>query len=95
MATQIIETQTEADSQFLTYLVEHCPENEKWPIVARTVVQLKERKVGFFSRIADAVWRVYFLTPTFSLMPCEPQFRLSNALSHREKARLEADLKDL
>ena len=95
MATRTIETQTEADAEFLGYLVEHHTENENWPIVAQTVAQLQERKVGFFSRIADAVWRVYFLTPTFRLMPCEPQFRLSNALSHREKARLEADLKGL
>ena len=89
MATRTVEREV------ATQTVEQYLAHEGWPVAAETVAQPAERKASFFSRMADALWRAYFLTPTGLFIPCDLPFRHSNILSHREKARLEADLMGL
>jgi hypothetical protein len=62
-------------------------------ITTRTVDHHKESKAGFFARMANMLWRVS-CGFSFSglLLPVEPAFRNSNALSIKEKTEIDAYL---
>ena len=65
-------TQT-MEREIATLTVEQHQENER-PTAVHTVEQPEEKKGNFFSRVADMLWRAYFLTPTDFFMPSEWPF---------------------
>ena len=87
-------TQT-AEREMVIQEVEQYQENDEWNTSTRTVEQPKERKAGFFSKVGNMLWRAYFLTPSGFFIPCEPPLRHCDALSPREQAWIEAQLKGL
>lgn len=90
MATQTAERHTAVRT------IAQYPKNEGWPTAAETIAQPEEKKAGFLSRIADALWSVSsrlsfspLPSSNFSL-PDSSGFRPSNTLPYREKAWSEA-----
>jgi hypothetical protein len=80
-----------------TQSVEEHLEKREWPVAAQRVKQPKESKVGFRSRVGDALWRA---SSGFSFaglfLSFDPAFREpSSSFSPIEKARREADLRGL
>jgi hypothetical protein len=69
-------------------------DNEVLPITAKTVVGPKERKVSFFSRVANALWRMSCgLSFVGFFLPLELDLRHSRSLSPKEKAEIEGCLR--
>ena len=87
-------TQT-AEREMVIQQVEQYQENEERNTSIQTVAQPKERSAGFFSRLGNILWRFYYLTPSGFFIPCEPALRHCDALSPRERAWIEAQLKGL
>jgi hypothetical protein len=90
MATQTVKRaiEIETDKGYL--------DNVGRPIATQTAEQPKERRVGFLSRVADALWRAscgFSLAGLF--LPPEPAFRHCSTLSPKEKAEIEAYLMGL
>jgi hypothetical protein len=69
-------------------------DNEMSPITAGAVVGPKERKVNFFNRAADALWKMSCgLSFSGFFLPLGLAFRHSRSLSPREKAEIEGYLR--
>jgi hypothetical protein len=75
--------------------------NKEQPIATPALGEIKVRKEkeGFHNRLAHALWKMSFQLGFWPLSGFSDsqqlEFRHSNALTPREKARLEADLKGL
>jgi hypothetical protein len=74
-----------------TRIVRQHLENVAGSTAAKAVVRPEERKSGFLSRVAYTLRRVSFGWSFAGLfLPVGPAYRLSNTLSPKEKAEIDA-----
>jgi hypothetical protein len=90
IATQKVER------EMLIQAIEQYPDldNEVLPITAGTLLEPKERKVNFFSRVANAFWKMSCgLSFVGFFLPLELDLQHSRSLSPKEKAEIEGYLR--